>query len=116
MTESIVCNLDLTDAQGLGAAKDAIRMARIVKFYEKLPKGPAPERATSGLLGRYQNRYFGKNPSAARKLARRDPEQQGLTEHSDLARYLRSHGIGLQHGVLFPPEYVKQSMSVGTSN
>lgn len=53
--------------QGLGAAKDAQRMARIAKFYEKLPKGQAPERATGGLFGRYQARYMGKNPSAARK-------------------------------------------------
>lgn len=53
--------------QGLGAAKDAVRMARIAKFYERLPKGAAPEQAPSGLLGRYQARYFGKNPSAARK-------------------------------------------------
>jgi F-type H+-transporting ATPase subunit f len=52
--------------QGLGAAKDAARMARIVRFYERLPKGPAPERATGGPLGWYQAKYFGKNPSAAR--------------------------------------------------
>jgi len=43
-------------------------MARIAKFYEKLPKGPAPEQAPSGLLGRYQAKYFGKNPSATRKV------------------------------------------------
>jgi len=53
--------------QGLGAAKDAVRMARIAKFYERLPKGAAPDRATGGLIGRYQARYMGKNPSAARK-------------------------------------------------
>lgn len=52
--------------QGLGAAKDAVRMARIAKFYEQLPKGPAPEIKASGIFGRYQARYFGKNPSAAR--------------------------------------------------
>lgn len=56
--------------QGLGAAKDAVRMARIAKFYERLPKGAAPERAPSGLLGRYQARYMGKNASAARELGR----------------------------------------------
>ncbi|KAK5947652.1 ATP synthase f chain, mitochondrial precursor [Knufia obscura] len=55
---------------GLGAAKDAVRMARIAKFYERLPKGAAPDRATGGLLGRYQARYMGKNPSAARKSRR----------------------------------------------
>ena len=54
-------------AQSLGAARDAVRMARIAKFYERLPKGSAPEVKSSGLLGRYQNRYFGKNPSATRE-------------------------------------------------
>ena len=54
-------------AKGLSAAKDAVRMARIAKFYERLPKGPAPEVKPSGLLGRYQAAYFGKNPSAARE-------------------------------------------------
>ncbi|KAK5048919.1 hypothetical protein LTR84_005340 [Exophiala bonariae] len=52
---------------GLGAAKDAVRMARIVKFYERLPKGPAPDRTRGGPLGWYQAKYFGKNPSSARK-------------------------------------------------
>jgi Mitochondrial F1-F0 ATP synthase subunit F of fungi len=52
--------------QGLSAAKDAVRMARIAKFYERLPKGPMPEIKPRGLLERYQHRYFGKNPSAAR--------------------------------------------------
>jgi len=42
-------------------------MARIAKFYERLPKGAAPDRATGGLFGRYQARYMGKNPSAARE-------------------------------------------------
>merc|ERR1711939_1059666 len=55
----------VANPSGLGAAKDAARMARIVKFYERLPKGPAPERATGGPLGWYQAKYFGKNPSAA---------------------------------------------------
>jgi hypothetical protein len=63
-----VARVDVSDGdeQGLGAAKNAVRMARIAKFYEKLPKGPAPERAPSGPLGWYQAKYFGKNPSAAR--------------------------------------------------
>ena len=43
-------------------------MQRVVSFYEKLPRGPAPEVKATGLLGRYQARYFGKNPSAARKF------------------------------------------------
>jgi len=41
-------------------------MQRVVSFYEKLPRGPAPEVKAKGLMGRYQARYFGKNPSAAR--------------------------------------------------
>ncbi|KAI9827218.1 MAG: hypothetical protein M1832_005356 [Thelocarpon impressellum] len=49
----------------IGAAQDAARMQRVVSFYEKLPRGPAPEVKAKGLLGRYQARYFGKNPSAA---------------------------------------------------
>jgi len=48
-------------------------MARIAKFYERLPKGAAPDRATGGLIGRYQARYMGKNPSAARKLLHNHP-------------------------------------------
>ena len=43
-------------------------MQRVVSFYEKLPRGAAPEIQPKGLFGRYQARYFGKNPSAARKL------------------------------------------------
>ncbi|KAI6247416.1 ATP synthase subunit f, mitochondrial [Erysiphe necator] len=49
---------------GIGAAQDAVRMARIVSFYEKLPRGPAQEFKAKGLLSNYQARYFGKNPSA----------------------------------------------------
>ncbi|CAJ2656786.1 unnamed protein product [Trifolium pratense] len=49
---------------GIGAAQDAARMARIVSFYEKLPRGPAQEVKPKGIFSRYQARYFGKNPSA----------------------------------------------------
>jgi F-type H+-transporting ATPase subunit f len=42
-------------------------MQRVVSFYEKLPRGPAPEIKAKGLLGRYQARYMGAKPSAARK-------------------------------------------------
>ncbi|KAL8678956.1 MAG: hypothetical protein Q9224_001895 [Gallowayella concinna] len=52
---------------GIGAAKDAARMERIVSFYEKLPRGRRPDERPKGLFERYQARYFGKNPSAARK-------------------------------------------------
>ena len=41
-------------------------MQRVVSFYEKLPRGAAPEVKAKGLLGRYQAKYFGKNPSATR--------------------------------------------------
>jgi F-type H+-transporting ATPase subunit f len=43
-------------------------MQRVVSFYEKLPRGAAPEVKPKGLVGRYQARYFGKNPSATRKF------------------------------------------------
>ena len=42
-------------------------MHRVVSFYEALPRGPAPEVKPRGLIGRYQARYFGKNPSRARR-------------------------------------------------
>ncbi|PWW76517.1 hypothetical protein C7212DRAFT_319733 [Tuber magnatum] len=48
---------------GIGAAKDASRMARVVDFYGRLPRGPAPEVKPTGPFERYQARYFGKNPS-----------------------------------------------------
>ncbi|KAI9781633.1 MAG: hypothetical protein M1839_005850 [Geoglossum umbratile] len=48
----------------IGAAQDAARMSRIVDFYGKLPRGPAPEVKAKGLVGRYQARYFGKKASA----------------------------------------------------
>jgi hypothetical protein len=41
-------------------------MQKVVNFYEKLPRGPAPEPEARGLLGRYQKRYMGKNASAKR--------------------------------------------------
>ncbi len=43
-----------------------MRMQRVVSFYEKLPRGAAPEAKAKGLLGRYQARYFGKKASATR--------------------------------------------------
>jgi F-type H+-transporting ATPase subunit f len=41
-------------------------MQKVVSFYEKLPRGPAPEPEGKGLLGRYQKKYMGKNASARR--------------------------------------------------
>ncbi|KAL9073379.1 MAG: hypothetical protein Q9161_002994 [Pseudevernia consocians] len=55
----------ISSPSAIGGAKDAARMQRVVSFYEKLPRGPAPDVHAKGLLGRYQARYFGKNPSAA---------------------------------------------------
>ena len=54
-------------SQAIGGAQDAARMKRVVSFYEKLPRGPAPDVKPKGLFERYQARYFGKNPSAARE-------------------------------------------------
>jgi hypothetical protein len=41
-------------------------MERIVSFYEKLPRGRAPEIVARGPFARYRKRYFGNTPSAAR--------------------------------------------------
>ncbi len=56
-----------SELKGIGATQDAARMQRVVNFYEKLPRGAAPEPKVTGLLSWYQKKYFGKNPSAARK-------------------------------------------------
>lgn len=52
--------------QGLGAAKDAARMQRVVSFYEKLPRGQAPDLAKKGFWGNYQKKHFGEKPTAKR--------------------------------------------------
>ncbi|KAK3319232.1 mitochondrial F1-F0 ATP synthase subunit F of fungi-domain-containing protein [Apodospora peruviana] len=49
--------------QAIGAAPDAVRMQRVVNFYEKLPRGSAPEVQPKGFLAKYQAKHFGKNPS-----------------------------------------------------
>ncbi|KAJ5138986.1 uncharacterized protein N7515_003834 [Penicillium bovifimosum] len=50
----------------IGAAQDAARMERVVTFYAGLPRGPAAAAKPTGLIGRYQARYFsGKNASGA---------------------------------------------------
>ena len=41
-------------------------MQRVVSFYEKLPRGAAPEVKAKGFLGRYQAKHFGKNPTGKR--------------------------------------------------
>lgn len=55
------------ERKAIGSAPDAVRMHRVVGFYEKLPRGPAPAPKPKGLLQRYQARYFGENTSAMRK-------------------------------------------------
>jgi F-type H+-transporting ATPase subunit f len=52
--------------QAIGAAPDAVRMQRVVNFYEKLPRGAAPAVKATGILGKYQAKHFGKNASAKR--------------------------------------------------
>ncbi|KAJ2898229.1 putative mitochondrial f1f0 atp synthase subunit f protein [Zalerion maritima] len=54
----------LIPPKAIGAAPDAIRMQRVVGFYEKLPRGPAPTVPGKGFLGKYQEKHFGKNPTA----------------------------------------------------
>ncbi|QIW99075.1 hypothetical protein AMS68_004593 [Peltaster fructicola] len=54
----------IASPNAIGAAADAVRMQRVVDFYEKLPRGPAPETKYRGLHGWYKSRYFGKNASA----------------------------------------------------
>ncbi|KAH6855635.1 mitochondrial F1-F0 ATP synthase subunit F of fungi-domain-containing protein [Chaetomium sp. MPI-CAGE-AT-0009] len=50
--------------KAIGAAPDAVRMQRVVNFYEKLPRGAAPAVKATGILGKYQAKHFGKNASA----------------------------------------------------
>ena len=60
----------ITDIQkkAIGASQDAARMERVVNFYAGLPRGPAPQVKPTGIIGRYQARYFsGKNASGARE-------------------------------------------------
>lgn len=59
-------NVGLTDVKAIGASPNAVRMQKVVSFYEKLPRGAAPEVQAKGLLGRYQKKYMGKNSSGRR--------------------------------------------------
>lgn len=92
-------------------------MDRVVNFYARLPRGSAPETKATGLIGRYQARYFGKNPSAARKFfplsllpvvvfgfKRVRANQRSC--NSPRPRHRCHPDPGLQHGVLLPPAYV----------
>ncbi|WPH04760.1 atp synthase subunit f, mitochondrial [Acrodontium crateriforme] len=56
----------IASPNAIGGAADAARMQNVVSFYEKLPRGAAPEPRAKGLLQWYQLRYFsGKKASAA---------------------------------------------------
>lgn len=52
--------------QAVGGSGTSAKMERVVGFYEKLPRGPAPEIKPRGPFEWYQARYFGKESSAAR--------------------------------------------------
>ncbi|GAA95018.1 uncharacterized protein L969DRAFT_18952 [Mixia osmundae IAM 14324] len=57
----------IASPNAIGAQKTAQRMTRVIDFYSKLPKGPAPHNSP-GLnpVARYKARYFdGENASAA---------------------------------------------------
>ncbi|EMC91866.1 hypothetical protein BAUCODRAFT_152229 [Baudoinia panamericana UAMH 10762] len=48
----------------IGGAADAARMQRVVSFYERLPRGKAPEPKAKGFFDWYRLRYMtGRNPS-----------------------------------------------------
>lgn len=57
----------MRNTQAIGGAADAARMQRVVSFYEKLPRGSAPEPRSRGFLGWYANKYMGKKPSPMRE-------------------------------------------------
>ncbi|KAL7778349.1 hypothetical protein CFE70_007849 [Pyrenophora teres f. teres 0-1] len=52
-----------TTEPAIGSSPNAVRMQKVVSFYEKLPRGAAPEPEAKGLLGRYAKKHMGKNPS-----------------------------------------------------
>ena len=87
----------MTSNQAIGGAQDAARMQRVVSFYEKLPRGPAPEVQAKGLLGRYQARYFGKNPSVARKSRL----LKGLYDNVGMSLWLIWWSLALIHVIGF---------------
>ncbi|KAF1816824.1 hypothetical protein P152DRAFT_453446 [Eremomyces bilateralis CBS 781.70] len=57
----------IASPNAIGAAQDAARMTRVVSFYEKLPRGPAPELAKknpfTSPMQWYSQKHFGKNSS-----------------------------------------------------
>ena len=97
-------------SQAIGGAPDALRMQRVFSFYEKLPRGAAPEIKSRGLLGWYQAKYFGKNASAKRTCLPGLPRFQDeftncrMISHRPRPRFLGRYW--LRSELLFPPPYV----------
>lgn len=93
-------------------------MDRVVNFYARLPRGAAPEPKPTSFFGRYQARYFGKNPSAARKLLYIYPSllQHGIHTDNRLTsprpRDWWPPGRWIQHGVLLPSPYVLPYLAI----
>ncbi len=58
--------LTLCGIKAIGAAPDAVRMQRVVSFYEKLPRGAPLKAAPKGFLARYQAKHFGETPTVQR--------------------------------------------------
>jgi hypothetical protein len=77
-------------------------MQKVVSFYEKLPRGAAPEVEAKGLLARYQKRYMGKNPSARRAYSRLCTLRQAANYGSARPRYWSPHRIRLRTELLLP--------------
>ncbi|CCE33819.1 hypothetical protein E4U22_006767 [Claviceps purpurea] len=50
--------------KAIGCAPDALRMQRVMSFYENLPRGPAPVLEPTGFIGRYRAKHFGDKPTA----------------------------------------------------
>ena len=104
-------------SQAIGAAPDALRMQRVVSFYEKLPRGAIPEVKAKGILGRYQARYFGKNASVTRTIFRLSSSEISECQRPMLTFTFYSHhshpGIPDRYRVcselLLPPAYVSAS-------
>lgn len=85
------------DEQAIGSDPNAIATRRVVNFYEKLPRGPAPEVKATGILGRYQAKHFGKNPTAKRTYQPSYPTEQpeaGLFLSWTWAGYLGLDAVG----------------------
>ncbi|KAL6454854.1 ATP17 ATP synthase subunit f [Candida maltosa Xu316] len=59
----------IASAKNLGSNPNAKRMAEVVKFYNKLPQGPAPAaKKPTGLIGRYRAAYFDGDNASGKPL------------------------------------------------